>query len=55
MTAIVIDNGANIVKALKILKEKYKWSHISCAAHTLQLCVKDAINNPQVKAAFGEF
>jgi len=55
VTAIVTDNGANIVKACGLLKEKFPhWSHISCAAHTLQLCVKEALQLQQVKQAVGK-
>lgn len=35
--AIVRDNGANVVAAVKILHEKHGWASEKCAGHTLNL------------------
>nr|XP_039260805.1 zinc finger BED domain-containing protein 6-like [Styela clava] len=51
--AIVTDNGANVVSACKILQTEHGWHHIRCAAHTLQLCIKDAIKNTEIARALG--
>lgn len=40
--AIVHDNGANIVAAANILKEKHGWSSVRCTGHTLQLVINAA-------------
>ncbi|XP_077972386.1 E3 SUMO-protein ligase ZBED1-like [Styela clava] len=53
IVAIVTDNGANVVNACRKLKEKYGWIHIRCAAHTLQLCLKQAFDIPLIKSAIG--
>ena len=55
IVAIVTDNGANIVNACEKLKEKYGWIHVRCTAHTLQLCLKQAFEIPQVKSAIGKY
>nr|XP_039259394.1 zinc finger BED domain-containing protein RICESLEEPER 3-like isoform X2 [Styela clava] len=52
--AIVTDNGANVVSACKILQTEHGWHHIRCAAHTLQLCIKDAIKNTEIARALGK-
>ena len=49
--AVVSDNGANIVKACETLHEKYAGWHVQCAAHSLQLCVKDGLQITAVKVA----
>lgn len=43
----VSDNAANITKAIKTLK----WTHHPCLAHTINLCVRDALKvmKPNVK------
>lgn len=43
--AIVHDNGANMVAAAKLLKEKHGWAFIRCAAHTLNLVVQTSLKN----------
>lgn len=45
--AVVHDNGANIVAAVKILAEKYKWASVRCAGHTLNLVVQNALKSNQ--------
>ena len=42
---LVTDNGSNMVLAGDTLKTKYGWKHIRCSAHTLQLCIKDALGS----------
>lgn len=47
VVAVVTDNGANIKAAVK---NHFKKTHIPCVAHTLNLCVNDAIDdNPEFK------
>jgi len=55
IAGIVSDNDANIVNACDKLKEKYGWVHVRCAAHTLELCLKEAFHIPQVKSANGTY
>lgn len=43
--AVVHDNGANVVAALKILREKHGWISVRCAAHTLNLVVQTSLKN----------
>lgn len=42
ITAIVTDNGANIKNAVS---EQLNKTHVPCVAHTLNLCVTDAIDD----------
>lgn len=44
ITAITTDNGSNMVSGSRLLKEALNIERISCAAHTLQLCIKKALN-----------
>jgi len=37
ISAIVHENGANIVAAARLLEEKYGWASLRCTGHTLQL------------------
>jgi len=55
IVGIVSDNDANIVNACDKLKEKYGWIHVRCAAHTLELCFKEAFDIPQVESAIGTY
>ena len=54
IVAIVTDNGSNIVKACTTLNEKYGWHHVRCAAHTLQLCIKPALEGQEIKSTLGK-
>uniref|UniRef100_UPI003AAD97D9 E3 SUMO-protein ligase ZBED1-like n=1 Tax=Centroberyx gerrardi TaxID=166262 RepID=UPI003AAD97D9 len=45
--AVVHDNGANVVAAVKILAEKHGWASVRCAGHTLNLVVQSALKNHQ--------
>lgn len=45
--AVVTDNAANILGALKNIDTEVK-SGISCAAHTLQLSIKEGLNAPTI-------
>uniref|UniRef100_A0A3Q3FQ82 Zinc finger BED domain-containing protein 1-like n=1 Tax=Kryptolebias marmoratus TaxID=37003 RepID=A0A3Q3FQ82_KRYMA len=45
--AVIHDNGANIVAAVKILAEKHKWASVRCAGHTLNLVVQNALKSNQ--------
>ncbi|XP_077972398.1 uncharacterized protein LOC144427298 [Styela clava] len=49
--AIVTDNGANVVSACKILQAEHGC--ITFVAHTLQLCIKDAIKSTEIARALG--
>ena len=44
ITSITTDNGSNMVLGSRLLKNSLNIERISCAAHTLQLCVKKALN-----------
>ena len=54
IVGVVTDNGANIVNACGKLHQKYEWIHIRCAAHTLQLCLKEGFAIPQIQSAIGK-
>jgi len=43
-TAIVTDNGANMIAAVKELN----ICNVRCAAHTLQLCINEALDKDQL-------
>ena len=45
VAALVNDNGANMVLAAELLNFEHGWEHIRCAAHTLQLCIKDVLHS----------
>lgn len=51
--AVVHDNAANVVAALKLLEERDGISSVRCAGHTLQLVVYHALKNPQITKATG--
>lgn len=51
--AVVHDNAANVVAALKLLEERHGISSIRCAGHTLQLVVNHALKNPQITKVIG--
>ncbi|XP_063762122.1 E3 SUMO-protein ligase ZBED1-like [Eleginops maclovinus] len=52
--AIVHDNAANVVAALRILEEKHGVASHRCAGHTLQLVVNHALkNNPMIDRTLG--
>ena len=40
LSAIVTDNACNLIRAMDILK----WTHLPCAAHTLQITVKAGLS-----------
>ena len=40
---ITTDNGSNMVKASKLLKDSNNITHLPCAAHTLQLVVRKGL------------
>ncbi|KAK1895180.1 Zinc finger BED domain containing protein 1 [Dissostichus eleginoides] len=48
--AIVHDNAANVVKALRILEEKHGVASLRCAGHTTQLIVNLALKELRIKA-----
>ena len=51
ITSITTDNGSNMVLGLRLLKNSLGIERTSCTAHTLQLCVKKALNfNDNIKA-----
>ncbi|XP_076876762.1 E3 SUMO-protein ligase ZBED1-like [Brachyhypopomus gauderio] len=43
--AVVHDNGANVVAAAKILKERHGWASVRCAGHTLNVVVQNTLKN----------
>jgi len=44
-TFITTDNGSNIIKAAKLLKEEFNIERIACAAHTLQLAINKSLRS----------
>ncbi|KAF3840380.1 hypothetical protein F7725_019097 [Dissostichus mawsoni] len=51
--AIVHDNAANVVKALRILEEKHGVASLRCAGHTTQLIVNLALKELRINKALG--
>lgn len=45
--AVIHDNGANVVAAVKILHEKHGWALVKCAGHTLNLVVQNSLKSQQ--------
>lgn len=45
--AIVLNNGANVVAAAKILHEKHGWASMKCVGHTLNLVVQNSMKSQQ--------
>uniref|UniRef100_A0A8C5N3T4 BED-type domain-containing protein n=1 Tax=Gouania willdenowi TaxID=441366 RepID=A0A8C5N3T4_GOUWI len=43
--AVVHDNGANVVAAARILKERHGWASVRCAGHTLNLVVQNTLKS----------
>lgn len=55
VVGIVTDNGANIVKAIRILQDQHSsWLHFRCAAHSLQLCISDCNKTNGIDRALGK-
>ncbi|XP_077976162.1 E3 SUMO-protein ligase ZBED1-like [Styela clava] len=52
VTALVSDNGSNMLKARKILETDKNWKSVSYAAHTLQLCLNSGFSIPALDHAF---
>ncbi|CAJ0874563.1 5767_t:CDS:2 [Entrophospora sp. SA101] len=51
ITAITTNNGSNMISGSRLLKNSLNIERISCIAHTLQLCVKKALNcDDKIKA-----
>uniref|UniRef100_A0A8C4YW19 HAT C-terminal dimerisation domain-containing protein n=1 Tax=Gadus morhua TaxID=8049 RepID=A0A8C4YW19_GADMO len=51
--AIVHDNAANVLKALRILEERQGVASLRCAGHTTQLIVNHALKEPCINKALG--
>uniref|UniRef100_A0A3Q1FT65 BED-type domain-containing protein n=1 Tax=Acanthochromis polyacanthus TaxID=80966 RepID=A0A3Q1FT65_9TELE len=51
ISAIVQDNGANIVAAARLLEEKYGWPSLRCTGHTLQLVLSSALKHQIITKA----
>ncbi|XP_077968218.1 E3 SUMO-protein ligase ZBED1-like [Styela clava] len=49
--SVTTDNGANVVSACRLLYEEYGWYHITCAAHTIQLCIEDGLKIEEISFA----
>ncbi|XP_053713114.1 zinc finger BED domain-containing protein 6-like isoform X2 [Synchiropus splendidus] len=47
INAVVHDNSANVVAAVKILSDKHGWTSVACAGHTLNLVVECATSDNQ--------
>jgi hypothetical protein len=51
VVGITTDNGSNMVSSIKLLNETLNVERIACAAHTIQLSVKKALEiNNEIKA-----
>jgi hypothetical protein len=51
VVGITTDNGSNMVSSIKLLSESLNVERIACAAHTIQLSVKKALEiNNEIKA-----
>lgn len=50
--AVVRDNVANVVAAVKILAEKHGWASVQYAGHTLNLVVQSVLKNHQAISKF---
>ncbi|XDV36787.1 hypothetical protein PO909_006510 [Leuciscus waleckii] len=50
--AVVHDNGANVVAAARILRERHGWASVRCAGHTLNLVVQRTLKNNKTIASF---
>ncbi|KAK0134110.1 Zinc finger BED domain-containing protein 1 [Merluccius polli] len=49
--AVVHDNGANVVAAARILRERHGWASVRCAGHTLNLVVQSTLKNNKTIAS----
>lgn len=49
--AVVHDNGANVVAAATILRERHGWASLRCAGHILNLVVQNALKNNKTIAS----
>lgn len=48
VVAVVHDLGSNMRASLRILNGESDWASVECAAHTLQLCVKEGLEIPNI-------
>lgn len=51
--AVVHDNGANVVAAAKILRERHGWASVRCAGHTLNLVVQSTLKSKTIASCVG--
>lgn len=51
--AVVHDNGANMVAAMRLLEPKHGWASVRCAGHTLQLVINHALKDTNISRAIG--
>ncbi|CAK6970688.1 hypothetical protein KUCAC02_019391 [Scomber scombrus] len=49
--AVVHDNRANMVAAMRMLEEKHGWTSVRCTWHTLQLIVNAALKEHSISRA----
>lgn len=49
--AVVHDNGANMVAAMRLLEQKHGWASVRCAGHTLQLVINHALKDTTISRA----
>lgn len=53
VVAVVHDHGSNMQASLRILHDDSGWASVNCAAHTLQLCVNEGLQLPNIAALLG--
>ncbi|KAA0717650.1 hypothetical protein E1301_Tti014573 [Triplophysa tibetana] len=51
--AMVHDNAANVVKAIRILEERHGVASLPCDGHTTQLIVNHALKDSRINKALG--
>ena len=51
--AVVHDHGSNMQASLRILHDDSGWASVNYAAHTLQLCVNEGLQLPNIAALLG--
>ncbi|RXM92225.1 Zinc finger BED domain-containing protein 1 [Acipenser ruthenus] len=53
VAALVRDNGSNVVSTANKLSELHGWLSVSCAGHSLQLTINNALKNITIERAIG--
>ncbi|KAK6477799.1 zinc finger BED domain-containing protein 1-like, partial [Huso huso] len=53
VVALVRDNGSNVVSAANKFSGLHGWLSVSCAGHSLQLTINNALKNTTIQCAIG--